>query len=51
MYVYIYVRVCASVPRDPPPPELELQVVVNCLIWVLRTELRSPGKAAIMLNG
>jgi hypothetical protein len=34
---------------DPSPLELEL-LVVSCLTWVLRTELRSSGRLAKALN-
>lgn len=35
-------------PLDPPP-ELKLQAVVGCLIWVLGTAVRSPGRAVVLL--
>lgn len=39
-------------PRTPGmlgPQELELQTFVNCLIWMLRTELSSSGRASKLL--
>jgi hypothetical protein len=32
------------------PLKLEFQVVVSCLMWVLRPELRFSGRAASALN-
>ena len=51
MYVYIY-----HVPQWPEdwgtldPLELELQAVVSCLMWLLRTKRRCSGKAIDTLH-
>ena len=58
-YICIVVCVCVcyifivsmEVRRVSDPLELELlQAVVGCPVWVLRVELRSPGRAAATLN-
>lgn len=55
MHVCAYMYVCALVicrnqERVSDPPELELQALVGCPIWVLGTELGSSTKAASTLN-
>ena len=42
--------VSADALKNTDPPELELQVVVSCWIWVLGTKLRSSARAASALN-
>lgn len=42
---------CLRCPEDGAESlVLELQVVVSCLLWVLGTQLRFPGRTAWTLN-
>lgn len=54
LYACVCVSACEDVQMDAVPKEagmgcwgplgLELQEVVSCLAWMLRTEFRSPGE-------
>lgn len=44
VYVFVnvcHIRACGSQKRVSNPVELEVQVVMRCLVWMLRTELES----------
>ena len=49
-YVHMSVGDRGGQKRAPYPLELKLQVVVSCLMWVLRIELQSSAKAVNTLN-
>lgn len=53
MYVYVCDASCMWVPRGQKTAwdalELELQIAMSHLMWVLRTELRSSVRAEILL--
>lgn len=49
IYVYLSVRMC-SVSPGALDSQLELHIALNCLTWLLRTELGSFGKAANTVN-
>lgn len=44
-FAYVTVCLCEHERRTADAPEMELQVVVICLLWVLGTQLRSSGGA------
>ena len=46
-YVHIYAGRCWWKPNLSDPLGLELEVIVNCLIWMLGTELGSSGRAIL----
>lgn len=51
--VSVSVHVSAGTLKDHRcwvPLDLELQALVSCLVWVLRTKLRSSGRAASDLD-
>lgn len=60
IYIYVYVRerscvhVCVQAcdihMRASGALELEVQMIVNCLMWLLETKLGSPGRGVCALN-
>jgi hypothetical protein len=54
MFLFMYVpgmRGCPQTLKEVPALLLELEVIVGCLMWVLRTKLRSSAREASLLNG
>lgn len=57
LYVYEYMKVCMGIiyiqvivkPEEGTRP-LETEVVVCCLMWILRTKPRSSARASSILN-